>query len=371
MSSTLTLRRKPAARPRRADLAVFIGRFQPGPHLGHLSVIRAALQAADRLAVVIGSANGPRSHHNPFTYDERRHMLEACLTVEERERVTTIRVSDHLYNDDAWIEDVQRAVNTVGRATAGEHPRIALIGHSKDRSSFYLRKFPEWESIEVPNFGGFSSTPMRDLFFSRGGEWVDDGAAACLPEGVRGFLRHFSGTTAFRDLVTEYDFIRDYRRKWGEGPFVTTDAVVIQSAHVLLVRRAGRPGKGLWALPGGFLEIARRETLLEGMIRELREETAIRLGDGRPEVVERILRGSVVHTEAFDEPFRDPRARIITHAFLVALEPRRELPEVHADTDAEAVKWEALADLREEALFADHFHIIRRFKGLLPKPKSV
>ena len=59
-------------------------------------------------------------------------------------------------------------------------------------------------------------------------------------------------------LVEEQAYIKRYKDIWADAPyaptFVTTDAVVIQSGHVLLVKRRTAPGKGLWALPGGFLK---------------------------------------------------------------------------------------------------------------------
>ena len=57
-----------------------------------------------------------------------------------------------------------------------------------------------------------------------------------------------------------------YKARWRTAPyapiFCTVDALVQTGGHVLLVRRGGYPGKGLWALPGGFLEP--RERLLQG-----------------------------------------------------------------------------------------------------------
>ena len=45
---------------------VFIGRFQPF-HRGHKAVVDEALQRADEVIMLIGSANLPRSLRNPFS----------------------------------------------------------------------------------------------------------------------------------------------------------------------------------------------------------------------------------------------------------------------------------------------------------------
>ena len=57
---------------------VFIGRFQPF-HCGHKAVIDEALQRADNVIMLIGSANLPRSLRNPFSVDERTAMIKGCL----------------------------------------------------------------------------------------------------------------------------------------------------------------------------------------------------------------------------------------------------------------------------------------------------
>ena len=49
--------------------------------------------------------------------------------------------------------------------------------------------------------------------------------------------------------------------------------VVIHEERVLLIRRGSAPLEGEWSIPGGMLEIG--ETILEGVQRELLEETAI------------------------------------------------------------------------------------------------
>ena len=54
---------------------------------------------------------------------------------------------------------------------------------------------------------------------------------------------------------------------------VGVGGVVISGGRTLLIRRGGPPLEGQWSIPGGMLEVG--ETLIEGVRRELFEETAI------------------------------------------------------------------------------------------------
>jgi ADP-ribose pyrophosphatase YjhB (NUDIX family) len=63
------------------------------------------------------------------------------------------------------------------------------------------------------------------------------------------------------------------RREYPDQPVVGVGGVVVRDDQVLLVRRGVEPRKGEWSIPGGMLELG--ETLLEGVRRELREETGL------------------------------------------------------------------------------------------------
>lgn len=60
---------------------------------------------------------------------------------------------------------------------------------------------------------------------------------------------------------------------------VVSTIPVTDEGRILLIRRGLEPGRGLWAQPGGFLEVD--ETATEGAIRETLEETGldVRLGE--------------------------------------------------------------------------------------------
>lgn len=63
------------------------------------------------------------------------------------------------------------------------------------------------------------------------------------------------------------------RRLYPKAPLVGVGAVVQRDRKVLLVRRAYEPGRGLWSIPGGLVELG--ETVREAAKREVEEETGI------------------------------------------------------------------------------------------------
>jgi 8-oxo-dGTP diphosphatase len=86
------------------------------------------------------------------------------------------------------------------------------------------------------------------------------------------------------------------RRSYPERPILGIGAIVIDSGRVLLVERGREPLKGYWSLPGGVLEVG--ETLVEGLRREMREETGLEIETlSVVEIFERIMRDASGATE--------------------------------------------------------------------------
>jgi bifunctional NMN adenylyltransferase/nudix hydrolase len=350
------------------DFGVFIGRFQP-LHTGHEAVVRQALSQVKHLIVLIGSANVARDPRNPFTFDERAAMFRSAFAYEMSEgRLIVVPLDDHLYSDTAWVTEVQRRVNTIvldagnggGFRNAGlKDFNIALTGYGKDASSYYLKLFPEWGNIQIDSqHGTFSATDIRARLFQR----IPDVPATILSAGVAKWLDGFSKLPEFRTLLEETEYLADYPKQWGKGPFVTADAVVVQSGHILLVERGRLPGKGLLALPGGFVDP--NERIRDAAIRELREETGI--SDAKGSIPPAMLASFIEDSRSriFDAPQRSLRGRIITHAFLFRLPDRRQLFRVKGGDDAAAAHWHRLGDLTPEMFFEDHWSIIEQMADL-------
>ena len=351
-----------------ADFGVFIGRFQP-LHIGHEHVIRQSLDRVKRLIVLVGSANLARDPRNPFTFEERAAMIRSAFAYEMAEgRLIVEPLHDHFYSDTAWVAEVQRRVNAIvleqgnggGFRNAGlKDFRIALTGYGKDASSYYLKLFPEWDNIQIDSqFGTFSSADVRERFFRR----IPEVPASILSPGTVKWLDEFKMGDTFRTLLEESEYLAAYPAEWGKGPFVTADAVVIQSGHILLVERGRLPGKGLLALPGGFVDAGER--IRDAAIRELREETGIADAKGQipPAMLASFIEDS--RTQVFDAPHRSLRGRIITHAFLFRLPERRKLFMVKGGDDAAHARWYRLGDLTSDMLFEDHWSIIERMADL-------
>ncbi|MBA55931.1 MAG: ADP-ribose pyrophosphatase [Pseudomonadales bacterium] len=342
------------------DFLVFIGRFQPF-HLGHLSVIQAGLQQSRNLIILCGSAHQPRSSRNPWTVSERESMIRSTLTAEDNKRVFIAPLMDMIYNDEAWVRNVQATVNgivTAQHTTPHRPARVGLIGHDKDQSSYYLNLFPQWGAVSVDNLDQLSATPIREALFNKEGEPAK-AIQQSVPPSVHQQLIQFCAGDVYVALQKEFQFIANYRRAWEQAPypptFVTVDAVVVQSGHVLMVERRARPGKGLLALPGGFVD--QGEKLVDACLRELREETRLK-------VPVPVLKGSIKSQQVFDDPHRSARGRTITHAFYMELQPDKTLPKVKGGDDARHALWIPLADLDPTQIFEDHYFIIQEMTGL-------
>lgn len=151
-------------------------------------------------------------------------------------------------------------------------------------------------------------------------------------------------------MAIQGTYTYDYPR-----PALTTDCVLFcrdgkdgkneqdgkDELSVLLIERGGEPYKGCWAFPGGFLEMD--ETVEEGAVRELQEETGLVIAPGS---------GRLKQLGCYSRVDRDPRGRVITIAFYAVI-PKAA---VAGSDDASDARWFPVSALPPLAF--DHDQIL-------------
>ena len=129
--------------------------------------------------------------------------------------------------------------------------------------------------------------------------------------------------------MTEEEYLAQYKPSDYARPSVTVDMLIFtlncnQRLAMLLIKRAGHPDRGKWAIPGGFVEI--EESLEDAAARELKEETGL----------------DQIYLEqlyTFGDVHRDKRTRVISVAYM-ALVPANTLQYVPGDDAADACMFE-------------------------------
>jgi 8-oxo-dGTP diphosphatase len=118
--------------------------------------------------------------------------------------------------------------------------------------------------------------------------------------------------------------------EYPQKPEVAVGALVLKDQKVLLVKRNQSPAKGLWALPGGKINLG--ETLQQAVVREILEETGISIIPGPP-------------VFSFDSIHKDNKGDVQYHYVIVDLLAEFKEGELKAGDDASDVGWFSLEDL--------------------------
>ncbi|MDP1695883.1 MAG: NUDIX hydrolase [archaeon] len=108
-----------------------------------------------------------------------------------------------------------------------------------------------------------------------------------------------------------------------KNPAATATVIIERENKILLIRRKREPYRGMFALPGGFLNCG-QEILERTAQRELYEETRLR-------VRQKDLYLLCVNSS----PIRDPRGHVIDHVYVA----RNARGNARADDDASALEW--------------------------------
>ena len=120
--------------------------------------------------------------------------------------------------------------------------------------------------------------------------------------------------------------------EYPDSPQIAVGAIVIRDNKVLLVKRKQPPSEGLWAIPGGRVELG--ETLQEAAEREVKEETGVTVRAGNP-----------VYT--FDLLEQDDAERIRYHYVIVDLVADYVTGEPNPGDDACEARWVTSKELQD------------------------
>jgi len=343
-------------------IAIFIGRFAPF-HNGHNKILQHCNQNYDETIVFVGSSNKRRTLKNPFEPNIVRNWIEKA----GNETTHVVLSKDFLYNDMKWITQIEDSVYTLFNKEVCE---FTIVGHNKDESSYYLKIFPNWLVDELPNFEeGLNATDIRDIMFD---DKIDrqpyknqllSEIEGFVPQFVFEDIKTYIETEQHYEMLVEKNYFEREAKKFENYPYPDTlkfncsDAVVVCDGNVLLIERKVAPGKGTWALPGGFVNT--NETYEQCAIRELFEETNLK-------VPEKVLKGSCKGSKVFDHPKRNEGIPRITNAFYFVIQPDYKngfpkLPKVKGSDDASNAKWFPIAEVRHMKLFDDHEFILDFF----------
>src|SRR5215472_12267932 len=157
-------------------------------------------------------------------------------------------------------------------------------------------------------------------------------------------------TQAGSMVQTEEAQAHSYDATKYQRPSVTVDVVMMslrqRDLQVLLIKRRLWPYEGMWAIPGGFVNID--ESLEDAAKRELQEETGL-----QDVYLEQLY--------TFGDPGRDPRTRVITVMYFALLDSERL--QVRAASDAADVGWFSVYELPPLAF--DHEKILHYTLGRL------
>jgi nicotinamide-nucleotide adenylyltransferase len=164
-------------------VGLFVGRFQPF-HRGHLLVLQGMVKMCRKIYVIIGGHEA-QDKDNPFTFPERKEMIQRALQEEDIIPLFDVEfvVIPDQESDEAWIKEVLEKTPGVEKVwTGNEWVERCFAGKGME-----IQKIKE-----VP---GISATEVRRLM-KEGGDWEE-----LLPDEVARYLKEIEGVKRVKALV--------------------------------------------------------------------------------------------------------------------------------------------------------------------------
>lgn len=162
---------------------VFIGRFQPF-HSGQMMVLEGMVKLCGRVIVAVGSSNKSDSKTDPFSWDERREMIQRALQEKNliEANVTIVGVPD-VALDAKWIDHVKEKVGAFDAVWTGNQ----LVQK--------LCKAHGIEVKEIKKVPGFKGEDILQMMRDDDAFWDEK-----VPGSVATYIKSIDGANRVRNL---------------------------------------------------------------------------------------------------------------------------------------------------------------------------
>ena len=160
---------------------LFIGRFQPF-HNAHLLDVKKVLKEVDEVIIAIGSSQEKNTLENPFSYNERKQMIEKALKNHKIKNYKICPVPD-LYNDKKWVECIKNNLPSYEFVYSG--------------NPWTLRCFKKFDSKvkKIKLIKGISSTKIRNMMI-KGKNWKKS-----VPKEICDYINKINGIDRIKRIA--------------------------------------------------------------------------------------------------------------------------------------------------------------------------
>lgn len=259
------------------------------------------------------------------------HALRGLINVVEQ---TVPRTWAYFQSKPKWFPEDGKVTIVVGadeKRDFDESWAAEDVGGSPDAGKWHHAKDinANYEMFSSSRDPFVSSTRVREIFranpfvnYSDVADYIQKSVYDCI---IANYMYWQEGDEA-EARQAENKFLAGYDMSKFPRPSCTATIALFCDGDVLLVRRKGHPFKGFWALPGGFFDVEKDESLEETAERELEEEAGISLSVS-PEHQHR----------TYSAKGLDPRGRIVDTVFCRGLAQKPEFAK--AGDDAAELAW--------------------------------
>jgi nicotinamide-nucleotide adenylyltransferase len=160
--------------------ALFIGRFQPF-HKGHLWAVKKILEENEFIIIAVGSSQYSNTLKNPFSFQERKQMIERSLKQENITNYNIVAIPD-IHDHSIWVKHVMDLVKGFHFVYTGSELTRRLFSDAKLPVKLLIRK--DQVSASEVRF-----RILKDMDFKH-----------MLPETVTKYLKEINGAKRIKSL---------------------------------------------------------------------------------------------------------------------------------------------------------------------------